>query len=87
LGCLVGGGAWAAQFLALLLLAAIGPSELWGVQALVALLGIPAVGFLVSIVATVRRPTRRFGQGMLLGLTMGLLVAVVLAVMAYEPGT
>jgi hypothetical protein len=38
-------------------------------------LAIPVTGYLVAIVATVRRPTRHFGQGMLLGLTLLMPVA------------
>jgi len=43
--------------------------------------------YLVAIVATARRSTRRFGQGMLLGLTALLLVGitVVLLQIAFTP--
>ena len=43
-------------------------------------LAIPMVGYVVAIVATVRPTTRNFGQGMLLGLTLLLLVGFVLLV-------
>jgi hypothetical protein len=39
-------------------------------------LAIPPLGYLVAIVLTVRRSTRRLGQGMLVGLTLTLPMAL-----------
>lgn len=44
-------------------------------------LAIPVAGYLIASVATARRSTRRFGQGMLLGLT-ALLPVAFMAVLA-----
>ena len=41
-------------------------------------LALPVIGFLVAIAMTVRRSTRRVGQGMLMGLALMLPAAVVI---------
>jgi hypothetical protein len=48
-------------------------------------LAIPVVGYLIAIIATVRRSTRSFGRGMLLGLTVLLLVGFVLLSILVQP--
>jgi hypothetical protein len=78
LGCLVGGGVWGAFLVAFVVFYAADEARAdeGGISAFWFLLcfAIPVAGYLFSIVATVRRSSRRFGQGMLLGLTLLVLV-------------
>jgi hypothetical protein len=88
MGCLVGVGVWIAFFMAFYVLYAIdearydqgGLSGFWFWP----VLALPPVGYLVAVVATVRRPSRHFGQGMLLGLTGLLLVGFAVAFLIFQ---
>jgi hypothetical protein len=84
-GCLVGGTVWVLCLLTFFVLYAVDEArvEEGGLSAFWFWLGLvlpPAAGYLVAIVATVRRPSRHFGQGMLIGLTMLLLAGFLVGV-------
>ena len=84
-GVAVGVGVWTAFVFALALLRESEP-EYYPAESETALrdslyllwLATPVVGYLVAAVATVRRSARRFGQGMLVGLTLLMPVAAYL---------
>lgn len=89
-GCLVGGGVGAALLLILFVLYEVDArSDEGGLSAFWfwLWLAIPVGGYLFAAVATVRRSTRGFGQGMLLGLTVPILAlfAAVLLISLLTP--
>ena len=89
-GCLAGGGIWAGLLLALFVLYEVDArSHVGGLPLFwfIMWFALAVTAYLVAIVVTARRSTRRFGQGMLLGMTVLPLigVAVVLVQIAFTP--